>query len=101
MTWELILEPEAEVDLENAMAWYEDQRINLGDEFMLTVEATLAEIRRRPESFKPVGWNVRRATVRRFPYGIFFIVQEGIVHVIAVIHAKRNPAIWKRRQRPR
>ena len=38
--------------------------------------------------------NVRKALVRRFPYGVFYQVEVGQVLVLAVFHAKRNPNIW-------
>jgi hypothetical protein len=33
--------------------------------------------------------------VRRFPYGLFFEVQEHRIVVIACFHGKRNPTRWK------
>ena len=61
MTFELILRPEAEAELSDAFAWYEKNRPGLGGEFMLAAEATLAEVRRLPESFQKVRAEVRRA----------------------------------------
>ncbi len=48
--------------------------------------------------FAKVYREVRRALVRRFPYGIFFVFQDSRVTVIAVFHAKREPRVWQGRQ---
>ena len=42
MAAELILAPEVEDDLDKAYAWYEEQRIGLGDEFLTCVDAWLS-----------------------------------------------------------
>jgi plasmid stabilization system protein ParE len=99
MTFKLIIAPEAEADLAEAFQWYESQRSGLGDEFLRAAEARLAEVQRRPESFARAYADLYRAMVRRFPYSIFFVVDGLNVNVLAVLHAKRNPRIWKRRRR--
>jgi len=44
MTSALRLRPEAEEDVRQAYAWYEEQRAGLGEDFLLCVEAGLATI---------------------------------------------------------
>lgn len=99
MTRSLAIEPEAELDLKQAFAWYEQQRPGLGGEFLLAVEAAIAVIQRHTESFPMVRPRIRRATVRRFPYGVFFVVDGQSISVIAVLHAMRDPAVWDRKQK--
>jgi len=41
--------------------------------------------------------DVRRAKLRRFPYGRFFPSLEDAIYVIACLHSSRNPAIWQSR----
>ena len=45
----LRLTPEAEADVDDAHAWYEEERIGLGDAFLRVVDASIASIQRRPE----------------------------------------------------
>jgi plasmid stabilization system protein ParE len=35
--------------------------------------------------------------VRRFPYGIFFLLKETRIVVIACFHGRRNPRHWQLR----
>jgi plasmid stabilization system protein ParE len=70
-----------------ARTWYANIRPELGDRFALTVLATVEAIAEHPLQFPAVYRDYRRAGVRRFPYGIFFEVQEHRIVVIACFHA--------------
>jgi plasmid stabilization system protein ParE len=39
----------------------------------------------------------RRAVVRRFPFGVFYKVEEASIVVVAVMHGSRHPKQWKQR----
>ena len=97
MTRRLLIRPEAEADLVEARQWYEARRQGLGDDFLLCVDAKLATIQRHPALFPIVRKNVRRAPLRRFPYGVFYIAEERTIAVVAVFHLARDPARWQAR----
>jgi plasmid stabilization system protein ParE len=67
MAAELIIASEAERDLLDAYAWYEDQRIGLGEAFLTSVDACIQAILRNPEMYVVVHETYRRGLVRRFP----------------------------------
>lgn len=91
MTYKVLLRPEAEVDLTQAYHWYERQSKGLGAALLLSVDAILAEIQRNPELYPKKYKSVRRALLRRFPYGVFYIVKRETIAVLAIFHARRNP----------
>jgi plasmid stabilization system protein ParE len=97
MAAELILAPEAELDVAETYAWYEKRRVGLGEEFLSSVDATLERIRRRPEMYAVAHGTYRRALIRRFPFAIFYEYAEGAVTVYAVFHASREQEKWRRR----
>jgi len=97
MVAKLIIAPEAEQDLAEAYAWYEGQRIGLGEEVLSCVDACIEAIRRTPEMYALVHQNYRRGLVRRFPYGIFYEYVEGTVTVYSVFHTSRDLDQWRRR----
>jgi hypothetical protein len=47
MPVELVIAPEAELDIAEAYLWYEGRRAGLDEEFLSSVEACLESIRRR------------------------------------------------------
>jgi len=89
--------PEANDDLQKTREWYYNIRPALGDRFALAVEATIKAIAEHPLRFPAVHRVCRRAGVRRFPYGIFFEMQEDRIVVIACFHGSRNPSHWRAR----
>jgi plasmid stabilization system protein ParE len=89
--------PEANEDLLEARAWYDKIRTELGERFALAVEATVEAIAEHPLQFPVVHRSRRRAGVRRFPYGLFFEVQERRVVVTACFHGRREPRRWQSR----
>jgi plasmid stabilization system protein ParE len=97
MIHQIIIRPEAESELADAYGWYEEQRSGLGEELLLSIEATLEAIRENPEQFPVVHQDVRRALIRRFPYGVFYLVEKEAVVVLAIFHARRDPKRWQSR----
>src|SRR5580698_9861737 len=97
MSRRLVIRPAAESELTEAYQWYEAQRQGLGSEFLFSIEAALALIQRTPELHPLIHKPIRRALIRRFPFGIFYVVQEDAIHDLAVFHGKRNPKRWVER----
>ena len=94
-----ILLPEAKADVADAYLWYEEQSLGLGMEFLRCVETALASIQRTPLIYPLVHESYRRALVRRFPFVIFFEIEDsrGRCVVFAVFHCSQDPAKWRGR----
>ncbi len=86
--------PLAQSELDDAFAWYEDQAVGLGYEFLDELDKSLRLIASFPKLQPLVGKQVRRCLINRFPYGIFFGVSTETIIVVAVAHLKRKPAYW-------
>jgi toxin ParE1/3/4 len=95
----VILHPQAEADIVEARSWYEQRRPGLGREFLDSVQTVLVALGERPAQYPVVHRNVRRALVRRFPYGVFYVPSENDILVIACFHAKRDPRLIVNRMR--
>jgi plasmid stabilization system protein ParE len=92
-----MIRPQAAFETNAAFQWYERQRAGLGHEFLRSLDAALAARVRDPLLSREVRPGVRRALLRRFPYGVFFGVSETAVTVLAVLHHRRSPRRWPRR----
>jgi plasmid stabilization system protein ParE len=88
---------EAERDVEEAAFWCEQQREGLGVEFVLELDAALERVETAPRQFPEIEHRVRRALLRRFPYAVYFVLDEQSVGVFAVLHQSRDPGTWKAR----
>ena len=97
MTLPVVWLPEADAELKQALAHYDAIRPELGARFIQAVEETIEAVASAPLRFAVVDKDRRLAGVRRFPYGIFFLVEESRVVVIACFHGQRNPKHWQSR----
>ena len=93
----VIFHPKFKNDLQKAYDYYEEKRVNLGEDFLLSIEEALAWIEEHPLSFQKIYGNKRKVNTRRFPYGIIYFVKGTIIYVTIAIPLYRNPAIWKKR----
>lgn len=98
MTAALIVRPLAEADIERAYQWYETQSPGLGSEFVRMLDGAFAAILRQPESYPVIHRDVRRTLLRRFPYALFYVVQEERVQVLACLHERQHPRRWRSRR---
>jgi len=89
--------PEADAELKETLARYESIRPELGLRFAEAVDESVEAIAGAPLRFVVVDKGRRRAGVRRFPYGIFFVVEDTRIVVIACFHGKRQPKHWQLR----
>ena len=97
MTRTVSFRPEAELDLVNALSWYRNIHEGLGEDFLTRVEEALDRIRHFPEAYPIVEEDVRRVLTRRFPYGLFYFLDEESIVVIAVLNSSRDPGEWQSR----
>lgn len=93
------LSDEAKADYENAVAWYEEQKLGLGFDFSVRLAEVFESIEQFPERQRFLYENRRFAFVKQFPYKVYFIVDEANLRIIvfAILHEKRDPQIWQKR----
>jgi plasmid stabilization system protein ParE len=89
--------PEARDDIEQAAAWYERQRAGLGEDFLNEVLDAFERIAEAPRTYAVLHRDTRRAVVHRFPFGVFYRIEEEAVVVFAVLHGSRDPRAWQQR----
>lgn len=84
----------AQIELDEAIEYYNSELPGLGDEFLLEVLNAIDRIQEYPEAWQIFTKNSRRCLVRRFPYGILYQVLESEILVAAIAHLHRNPDYW-------
>jgi plasmid stabilization system protein ParE len=87
----------AELELNQAVQWYESQAPGLGDAFLIEVLSALERISRYPEAWHPLDEEVRRYRLARLPYGVIYAAENGDILVLAVAHLHRRPDYWRDR----
>jgi plasmid stabilization system protein ParE len=89
--------PEALAELERAKAWYEAQRLGLGESFFQEIKTAISRIREAPNTWPEYQRGTRRFLVHRFPFAILYSQRSTGLLVLAVMHLKRKPGYWMSR----
>jgi len=83
--------PEVEDDAISGYSWYETKSPGLGEEFLRMFYACTGDINRNPLLYKKAYTEFRRCLLRRFPFAIYFIINNDQVIVTGLFHCARDP----------
>ena len=93
----VLFHPDAELEFNAAIDYYEAVENGLGYDFSLEIASTIARIIAFPKAWPVIEVEIRRALVRRFPYGVLYSEDQENIYVVAVMHLHRDPEYWKHR----
>jgi hypothetical protein len=93
---------EATQETAEAAAWYDAERLGLGEEFFEAVDAAIDLIEEGvlpllPMPRKARAHGAKRIILKRFPYDIVALERPHEIVVIAVAHHSRKPGYWRER----
>ena len=75
----------------DAAVWYEERSKGLGNEFLNEVQKVVDVIEKHPKRYRNTKDYYREALVKRFPYIIIYYFTPGILIIVSVFHASRDP----------
>jgi plasmid stabilization system protein ParE len=91
--------PLAEQDALEAAIWYEERQLGLGDEFLNEVNQAVRALSESALLHRIRFADVRRAPIPRFKfYGVYYIVHEQEVWILAIFHGRRHPRRLQQRR---
>ena len=93
----VIIQPEAEEDLDEAFEYLESQQIGLGFELLEAIADAITILEETPFLFQKIHGEKRRLIVRRFQYNLIYKVIDSSVYILAIMHGSRNPRRWEDR----
>jgi hypothetical protein len=99
--YQVLIEPEAHVEMDEAYNWYKGRKLGLGSDFLRALNDRLVAIEHAPTGYPIIlihkSMHIRRALLKQFPYGIIYFIKDRMVIVIACFHASRDPKEWNSR----
>lgn len=95
--YKLLFTKQAKEEISLSRRYYNKCRQGLGDEFTKEVKNTTKRIVENPHQFQESVTNIRKANTSRFPFSIFYHINDMIIRVIAVFHNSRSPENWQQR----
>ena len=99
------LDPEAEIELQEAAAYYAARSKPACRRFLKAALQLAQLIAGAPDRFPRImapliDLPIRRALVPGFPYALVFTTHEDRVQILAVAHLSREPGYWLQRVSP-
>ena len=91
--------PLAEQEALEAAIWYEERQPGLGDEFLSEADRAVEALSESALLHRIRFADVRRAPIHRFKfYGVYYIVRQEEVWILAIFHGRRHPRRLQRRR---
>lgn len=86
-------------ELEAVRDYYEGKSPGLGKQFIEEFERQAIRIAATPFRWMALDGDLRRASMRRFPYVIYFrVVEADRLRITVVKHERRHPDLGRSRQ---
>lgn len=81
------------------IAHYYEQRLpNLGSDFLDELDHVLSVVLENPHIGVVFNTPFRRILLQRFPFAVFYLVDNDFIRVVAIAHQHRKPGYWKSRR---
>ena len=97
MTYRLRFLEEAFKDIEEASLWYAARSSDAHTTFLREIDQAMETILDAPHRWPNDIENTRRYVCKTFPYSVVYLLEDDIVLVVAVVHARRRPGYWRER----
>ena len=87
----------ANLELDEAVRYYDHQLPGLGFRFFQETSAAIERIRLMPEAWTKVGQRTRRCMLKGFPYALLYVTEKEEILITGVAHLHREPEHYKDR----
>ena len=85
---------EADSEQTEAFDYLEQQSYGLGKRFNAEISYAIQRICEHPFACQELECGARRRNLVKFPYGIFYVIENKEIIIIAFAHWKRDPNYW-------
>ncbi|MEZ5346551.1 MAG: type II toxin-antitoxin system RelE/ParE family toxin [Pyrinomonadaceae bacterium] len=90
MNSEIIIRPEAKLEIEEAHQYYREIEEKLGSDFLESIERALDFVSLNPLAQPKLYKNIHRILLVKFPYAIFYLFDNRKIVVLACFHQRRE-----------
>ena len=84
----------ARSEVDDAVAWYNDQAAGLGFEFLDELDRAIRRSAVYPKAGMEIEPGLRRCLLARFPFKLIYGLDGDTLIVVAIAHLHREPRYW-------
>jgi plasmid stabilization system protein ParE len=85
---------EAIYEFHESVDWYESKTNGLGLRFIDEIDSTIERIKLNPEFYPTVVEDIRKIQINKFPFSVFYKIEEDLLVILRLFHNKRKPIEW-------
>ena len=89
--FQLIIQEEALIDIQDTYVWHEEQLPNLGEDFLSELNIVFDKLKHHPQHYGYAFDDFRDVRINRFPYLVVFRIEKKKVFINSIKHTKREP----------
>ena len=91
MNYSLRFHPELHNDLIRNLKWYQNKDPSLANAFIELFYSSVQKITVNPLAYVKINEDYRRILMKKFPYTIYFYIENETVIVAGLFHVAQNP----------
>ncbi len=87
----------AEIEINEAANFYDLKCPGLSKDFIDEIQKAINTIAEFPDATPIIKGKIRKKTLLKFPYSLFYSVRKDSIRILAIAHQKRRPFYWSSR----
>ncbi|TRW25116.1 hypothetical protein FMM05_07340 [Flavobacterium zepuense] len=95
MGYSIKIRKRALIEIEQSAEWFKQKKLGLEIEFLRDLDATITLVQKNPENFQVRYKDVRVKFLKKFEFGIHYILDNSTIHILSVFHTSRSPEDWE------
>ena len=88
----VIYHPLAVKEIDSAFEYYQEILPSLARDFLEELNTSIESIVSSPLRYHLVRRDMRKCRLKRFPYALYFVLEEDTIRILIVRHNRRHPS---------
>jgi plasmid stabilization system protein ParE len=94
MIYSLVVSDRAILQIDKAASWFFEQTPRLETKFLIELDKAMDYIRKHPLKCQVRHKTIRIKFLKKFDFGIHYIIENQTVFVLTVFHTSQNSEDW-------
>ena len=99
INFEIVIHPSALLDIDDIASWYFIRSPKAELQFYNKLNVAFDKLAKNPTAFSRINKNtsIRSCITEKYPYKVYFRLQDNLVEILAIIHTSRSTRYIRRR----
>ncbi len=94
MSYQIVLSDGAQLQISKSANWFFNQIPGLELKFLDELDKAIVFIQKHPLKCQCRYRNVRVKFLKKFDFGIHFIMEKNVIFVLSIFHTRQNAEDW-------